>query len=282
MNDMLTISTLGGLSIRCRDEPVTGFASRKVEALLVYLTCTGRPRPREVVAEMLWEERSQSQALANLRVVLSSLRKHLGPYVTITRDTVALNPDADVWLDAAELERKLSAGQVEEAVALYHGDFLEGFFVRDCPDFEDWAAIEREPLRRLVLDGLCDLVADCLETGEYQSGTRHTARLLELDPLTEESHRQMMRLLANSGQRAAALEQYETCRQLLSGELGMEPAEETVALCERIRAGELDVLSRTPTRPHSLTLSPLANSRSCTSSAKDAPTRRSPKSSSSR
>jgi hypothetical protein len=113
MSDVLTISTLGGLSIRLDGEPVTGLASRKVEALLIYLACTGRPQPREVVAEMLWEERSQSQALSNLRVVLSSLRKHLAPYVTITRDTVALNPDAlpstladpstsgkAVWLDA--------------------------------------------------------------------------------------------------------------------------------------------------------------------------------------
>jgi DNA-binding SARP family transcriptional activator len=133
MTDMLTITTLGGLSIRLDDEPVTGLASRKVEALLVYLACTGRPRPREVVAEMLWEERSQSQALANLRVVLSSLRKHLALYVTINRDTVALNPDADVWLDAAELEHKLAAGHVEEAVALYHGDFLEGFSSATAP-----------------------------------------------------------------------------------------------------------------------------------------------------
>ena len=93
MSDILEISTLDGLSIHRDGKPLTDFASRKVEALLVYLACTGRPRPREVLAEMLWKERSQSQALANLRVVLSSLRKHLGLYVTITRDTAALNPD---------------------------------------------------------------------------------------------------------------------------------------------------------------------------------------------
>ena len=97
---MLTIITLGGLSIRREGELVTDLASRKAEALLVYLACTGRPRPREVLAEMLWEERAQDRALSNLRVVLSSLRKHLAPYVTITRDTVALNPDAAVCLDS--------------------------------------------------------------------------------------------------------------------------------------------------------------------------------------
>jgi DNA-binding SARP family transcriptional activator len=237
---MLTISTLGGLSIRRGDEPVTGLASRKVEALLVYLACTDRPRPREVLAEMLWEERSQSQSLANLRVVLSSLRKHLAPYVTITRDTVALNPDAAVWLDAAELEQKLSAGQVEEAVALYRGDFMAGFYVRGAPGFEDWAAIERERLRQLVLGALNDLVAYHLDVGDYAAGIRHANRLLELDSLPEQAHRHMMRLLAYSGQRGAALEQYENCRRLLQRELAVEPMPETTDLYEQIQAGTLE------------------------------------------
>jgi DNA-binding SARP family transcriptional activator len=123
MNDarLLEISTLGGLSIRLAGESVSGLASRKVEALLVYLACSGRAQRREVLAELFWEERTQSQAMSNLRVALSSLRKQLGPYVTITRDTVGVNPEKGVWLDMAELEAHLSAGRLEEAVALYQG-----------------------------------------------------------------------------------------------------------------------------------------------------------------
>jgi DNA-binding SARP family transcriptional activator len=115
---MLEILTLGGLVIRRDGESVTELVPRKVEALLVYLACTGRTHSREVLAELFWEERTQERSMGNLRVALTSLRKELGEYVTITRDRVSLNPEAAVWLDAAELEAKLSAGRTEEALDL--------------------------------------------------------------------------------------------------------------------------------------------------------------------
>jgi WD40 repeat protein len=173
-------------------------------------------------------------------------------YVLITRDTVVINPEAQVWLDAAELEAKLAeaqdpavritpemAAQIEEAVDLYRGDFLRGFYVRDSAAFEDWMGRERERFHRLVVGALPRLVAHCLEVGDYPAGMRHAARLLELDPLMEDAHRQMMRLLAYSGQRGAALEQYETCRAILERELGVEPVAETTALYEHIVAGKV-------------------------------------------
>jgi hypothetical protein len=104
---MLEIRTLGGLSIKREGEPVTGFASRKVEALLVYLACTGRTHSREVLAELLWEERTPERAMANLRVALTCLRRKVGAYITITRDSVAMNPESDTWLDVAEMGRSL-------------------------------------------------------------------------------------------------------------------------------------------------------------------------------
>ncbi len=100
MGERLAIRTLGGLSIHIGDQPITGFDSRKVPALLVYLACTGRTMPREVLAEMLWEERTQAQALSNLRVALHSLNQVVGQYVEITRETVSLRANSDLWLDA--------------------------------------------------------------------------------------------------------------------------------------------------------------------------------------
>jgi len=159
----LEISTLGGLAIHLAGELVTGLASRKVEAPLVYLACTGRAHPREALAELFWEERTQAQAISNLRVALSNLLMHLAPYVVITRDTVSLSPEAAIWLDVAELERKLSTGQIEGAVALYQGEFLASFYVRGCPGFEDWVAVERERLHHTVLEVLKNLVASCVD-----------------------------------------------------------------------------------------------------------------------
>ena len=112
-----------------------GLASRKVEVLLVYLACTGRPHSREALAELLWKGRSQEWAPGNLRVALTSLRKHLGDHVTITRQTVALEPEEGILVDALEFEG-LVTEQLEAALERYRGEFLAGAYLRDAPDLE--------------------------------------------------------------------------------------------------------------------------------------------------
>jgi WD40 repeat protein/DNA-binding SARP family transcriptional activator len=253
MGERLEIFTLGGVRILRGGEPSLGLSNRKAEAILIYLASTRRPQPREVLADLLWDERTQSQALAYLRVALSVLRKTLGGSLVIGRETVALNPAEPVWLDTIQLEDCLkvvhqqgkvtveTVQQVVGALGLYQGDFLEGFSVSDCRRFEEWGGRERERLHHLAVDGLYELVAYQIEQGEYQLGMEQAARLLELDPLMEAGHRQMMRLLAGSGQRTAALAQYESCQALLGEELGIEPEQETRVLYEQIRAGELEM-----------------------------------------
>jgi DNA-binding SARP family transcriptional activator len=256
MENGLEIFTLGGVRILRAGEAVDGLTTRKAEALLIYLASTRRPHPREVLAELLWDERSQSQSMGNLRVVLTNLRQQLGEYLTITRDSVGIDPSAAVWMDAVELEgclegvRKLggvnasAALQASKALELYRGDFLAGFSVYDCRGFEDWAVRERERLHRLAVDGLAALVEQAIEKQNTQAGMAHATRLLELDPLMERAHRQMMALLAQSGQRAAALNQYETCQKLLQAELKVEPSAETRQLYEQIRAGQSGARAR--------------------------------------
>ena len=92
--------------------------------------------------------------------------------------------------------------------------------MRQARGFEEWAVQERERLHHLVLDALRETVAFHLRAGTYKQGIRLAHRLLGLDPLMESAHRQLMQLLAASGQRGAALAQFETLRQLLEAELG--------------------------------------------------------------
>lgn len=266
--DRLRIETLGGLSIQCGGEAVENFASSKVKALLVYLACTGREHPREALAELLWDGRSQRQALANLRVVLSSLRKEVGTFVSINRGTAGINDESDVWLDAAELEKAVEAQQetekteeLEDALDLYKGDFLAGFFVPEASGFEAWAAGERQRLHRLTVDGMQRLGRGHLRQAEYAAAVASATRLVRLDPLAEAGHRQLMEALARSGQRAEALAQYETCREILAEELGIEPKAETKELYEAIRQAQLEAEEApttvsptvTPTLPDFLT-----------------------------
>ena len=251
MNAQLRIHTLGSVSVERDGHVITDFDSRKVQALLVYLACTGRPHSREVLAELLWEEHTQSQALSNLNVALTSLRQTVGPFVTITRETVSINWECDVWLDAAAFESCLDTAGTQtadlaEAVDLYQGDFLTGFFV-DSTAFEEWVTRERERLRLRVMDALATLIGCYGQTGDYPAGIAAATRLLDMDPLREETHRQLMDLLWRSGQRAKALEQYETCRRLLAEKRSISPTRETVAFYERIHA--IDTTERADPTP---------------------------------
>ncbi|MFN8491778.1 MAG: BTAD domain-containing putative transcriptional regulator [Caldilineaceae bacterium] len=248
---MLVIRTLGEVTIELQnialvgvvaanpDRPRVHFATRAVDALLIYLACQQRPLGRDVLAELLWPERTQKQARSNLRVALHRLRQQIAPYLQVTQHNLAINPEAATSLDAAQFETDLTAGRLAEAVALYRGDFLDGFYLDGSPTFEQWALLERERLRTLALSAYQQLIDQSAVAGQLAVATSTAQRLLQLDPLHEPTHRQLMRLLAQTGQRSAALAQYETCRQLLTAELDVLPDEATMVLVEQIRAGNL-------------------------------------------
>jgi len=105
-------------------------------------------------------------------------------------------------------------------VAGYRGDFLLGFSVPDAPAFDEWALLERERLRLLVIDLLQRLAEDALARQAYDEGAGYTRRSLALDNWREEAYRLLMRLLALAGKRSDALAQFEQCRRLLAENLG--------------------------------------------------------------
>jgi DNA-binding SARP family transcriptional activator len=113
MSAKLSVYTFGGLRILEAGELVEGVESRKIEALLIYLAMAERPQPREVLADLLWDDRSQQQASANLRRVLLGLRKHFGAYVEITRANARMDWEAELWLDAREIRMGKNCSKLE-------------------------------------------------------------------------------------------------------------------------------------------------------------------------
>lgn len=224
----LVVNLLGSPEITYSGSAVRGFVSTKAAALAYYLVVNRHTHAHVALAGLLWPDVPDDQAFKNLRDVLFNLRRLLDPFITITRETVAIAPDA-VILDSQRLEALLEHAQsassppaaniaLREAVALYKADFLEGITVADAPAFEAWLLVERERLRGLLLHAL-ELLADhAVAAGEYYAGIADAARLLALDPLREAAHRSMMRLLAASGNarlRAARrfAAEHRTCRQ---------------------------------------------------------------------
>jgi len=244
MVNQLRLVLLGKPQFTQNGTPVAGLNSVKAQALLAYLAVTRQAHSRSALAGLLWSETSESAARTSLRAVLSQLRKAIGPYLTITRRSVALSGPPEVWLDVAELEAAVAGGvKLRAAANLYRDDFLADFYVPDALAFEDWALIERERLRQLAVGVLHRLVDEAVREGDFATGIQDARRILTLEAWREEAHQQLMGLLADSGQRSAALAQYETCRQLLAQELGVEPSAATTALYEEIKTGTYQSVS---------------------------------------
>lgn len=246
----LKIFTFGGLRFEQDGKASKKAGSRKVQAMLVYLALTQRAVPRELLAELLWDNLSQQRAMSNLRRELTGLRQTYGAFVTIDRERVVLNRDTPLWIDAQQLQNGLtaaatltseSAKQLEEAIVLYQGELLAGFQVRDASGFETWLLAEREHWQKQAISALERLVAFATadQIKDYDKGLRYSHQLLRIDPLREQTHRQLMRLLALTDRRTDALNQYESCRKLLWNELGVTPAPETEALFAEIYDGRL-------------------------------------------
>lgn len=252
----LSLRLLGPLQVILDGQSITSFESNKVRALLAYLAVEAdRPHHRAALAALLWPDRPDRTARSNLRNVLSLLRRTIGdrdaapPFLQVTRETIQFNADSDHWLDVAAFTALVEGEQPDsrrlaEAVRLYRGDFLEGFSLKDSPAFDDWSLLARERLQRQALTALRWLGDHYERCREYGQACDCAWRAVELEPWQEEAQRQLLRLLALSGQRSAALAQYDACRRLLREELGVEPAPETTHLYEQIRDGE--IASRTP------------------------------------
>jgi len=247
---MLEISTFGGLQIFL-DGQLANFPTRKTQALLIYLLVTAQTQPREHLADLFWDDRTQKQAMSNLRTTLTRLRANLGDYLQITRHTVAFSNKPDmVWIDTNEfktiLNRTPTNSDIDNLLSLYQGDFLAGFFVSDCDNFEAWIARERDKYRSLLIDRLHDEIQHNLKNHQFENGIHYAQKLLDLAPLDESAHRSLMRLLAGNGQRTEALKQYERCRQLLEQELGIEPEKITQTLYQQIQSGNYSIAVQKP------------------------------------
>lgn len=248
MHELLKISLLGAPQTTLDDMAVTGFITRKAEALFFYLAVTGRAHRRSALATLFWPDVPEQRAKKNLRDLLPCLRHLVGEHLLITRDVISFNQAAPYWLDIDVLQTNLkqitpatSLDALRTATNLYRGEFLEGFHVRDAPAYEEWVLVEREYLRELQMQGLHTLAERYIALQDYRAALVVTQRLLALEPWQEQAHRQQMICLAYSGRSNEALAQYATCRRLLAEELGLEPMTETTALYEQIRAGAFSV-----------------------------------------
>ncbi len=260
MTPRLSVFTLGRLEAWLDDQPLSAFEYNKVRALLAYLAVeAGQPHTRASLCALLWPDLPENAARQNLSQALTHLRKVLGdkdagaPFLLTTIQSVQLNPAESCEVDSAQFSALVTeaeahvhrgwhlcspcAQRLRQAIALYRGDFLAQFYLSDSAPFEEWALLLRERLRQRMLSALERLAGYLEWRGAYEQAVEIARRQVELEPLSDESQRELMRFLALSEQKAAALLQYETLRRTLETELDLEPEPETTALYEKIRLG---------------------------------------------
>ena len=243
------------------ERPITAVYSDKVRLLLAYLCVeANQPHSRQKLASLFWSEQSESKARTNLRNSLVHLRRCLQPLLldntlfTFNRQTLQFHTQTDqaqvdvltftAAITIAETHDHASVvtcdsccQQLGEAVALYQGDFLATLTLKDSPPFEEWRRQWQERLHQQIL-WACQQLADYFQKQtNYKLAAHYARRQLQLEAWREVAHRQLMLALALAGQKTAALQQYELCRQVLADELDIEPTVATQQLYQQIKVG---------------------------------------------
>lgn len=257
----LEISLLGKFAIRCEGREVACFQAQKVQELFSYLVLHhDKAHHRDQLADLLWGELDVDDSKKYLRKALWKLNSELKELSCSLQENLQVEPQwiylsmgEGCWADVLEFEKtytslrdissaNLSRQQFQDlkkAKDLYRGDLLSGWYW-------DWCILDRERFREMLLIMIHKLMGFSEVNGDFEAGLEYGNEILRYDRAHERTHRRMMRLYDLSGNRSAALRQYERCREALREELDVEPSARTRALYQRIARGEYGGIPNTP------------------------------------
>jgi len=263
----LQIKCFGDLRVELNGENVSNFETDKTRALLVYLALEAEhPLQRSHIAGILWSDEAEDRALHNLRQTLSSLRKALGDsasspqFIFADRETIRLNPSADIYVDAKiftlhlsqaylHYQRQIGHGlynirSLQKAIRIYQGQFLSSFRANKCALFEEWLILKQEDYNFQAIKALALLAEYHEKRGEYYQAIQSALRVVEIAPWDETSRLQVIRLLGINKQWSAAKSQFFALKSYLSEQLAISPSNQTLFLYEKIceaAAGNLSI-----------------------------------------
>ncbi|MEI7556643.1 BTAD domain-containing putative transcriptional regulator [Candidatus Chlorohelix sp.] len=260
---VLQVYLFGRLRVENNNCELEGFEARKLQELLSYLLLNrDRPLQREALATLLWPDLPGVPAKKNLRQTLWQLQNVLtasdesAALLVVEPEWVLLNSNEGLWLDVGVFEEVYTFVQgmkgheldltrarfMEEALRLYQSDLLEGWY-------GDWCLNERERLHNIYLAMMDKLMDYCEAHSIYEKGISYGLRILCHDRTRERTHQRLMKLHYLTGDRGAAMRQYQRCALVLEEELGIKPSRRTYQLYQQIRADSLIPIPETNDNP---------------------------------
>jgi predicted ATPase/DNA-binding SARP family transcriptional activator len=236
---MLKIYLFGNLRLSVDREPLRFAALPKTLPLWTYLLLNRYTAvPREHVAFVIWPDEDEPTARSNLRRHLHDLRRALppapddAPWLLSQGDKLQWNPKAAYWLDVEEFQQSATdLTRLPEILKLYTGDLLPSLY-------DDWLFFDRERLRNDFFAAVEQLIRQSYLQQEYRQGVEYAMKLLNHDPLREDTLRDLMLLRYLSGDRTGALRDYKQFEQRLAEELDVAPMPETNELFRAIFQNE--------------------------------------------
>jgi DNA-binding SARP family transcriptional activator len=234
---MLQLRTFGGLTLSRGEEDLTGAATQRRRLAILALLAVARQSglSRDKLVAYLWPESDAERARHVLNQLLYAQRRQFeADGLFLGRKTVRLNP-AVIWTDVADFEQALDDNEVLKAVAVYRGPFLDGFFLKDAPEFERWTETQRGRLARRMSAALATLAHQATGAGDHRMAASWWRRAGEIDPYDSTTALALVQSLAATGDRAGALRAARRHEELLQHELGVTPDQSFTEAIRRLR-----------------------------------------------
>jgi TolB-like protein len=258
---LLRLKCFGSPAVLGPDGPLGGCPAQRQSLALLALVATAGERglSRDKIVARLWPEADARRSSHRLSQLLHALRQSLGDdIVTTASGEIRLNAHR-INSDVAEFKATRSVNELEQAIACYSGPFMDGFFLSDSREFEQWVESERAGLTRAYGETLETLAIDAEAAGERANASRWWRLLAEHEPLSSRVIMRLMSALAAHGDRAAALHHAQRYEVDLGRELEASPNPAVLALADRLRQSPSDAAARLSPPRFSVAVLPVTN-----------------------
>src|SRR5690348_2404310 len=209
---------------------------RRLALLAIIASAPGPAVSRDRLLGLLWPERDERTARHLLADSVYVLRQALGGDAIVASGEMVRLSAAVVWTDVGAFRQAIADARWSDALALYRGDFLDGFFLRNAVEFDQWMLAERNRLRALATGAAAALARALERAGRIQDAIAAAERGLELTPCDEPTLRQVVTLLMAADNHGRAEAVGRAFVERLAFELGVSPSAETRRVLREARA----------------------------------------------